>query len=535
MDAARSRVSFEEGRLGSLAEDADFQDGYFAAADGTDEDDEGDEGDTVSPYSNSRRRASLSIRIPPSRITSDIAFTALQYLPMPILVLSSEKTVVLANEAMGRLLGIQPGYEQDEEDANMGPLERLTSREEAKTFTDILYGTTLAQLGFDLFRNGSAVFVAWEEFLDTIFDDASRAQCSTTQLNTFHSRARDKDVTPTGSSHKRSVSAASSGRLSQMSGTRAEVHDAAVDVVFSTHRDSKNGVPLAHRNEMADHVQAQMIVSVWATEDEQYFTLTFTASRTDSAISSPPSSEGTKATSRTVSRTATSYSAGARSGLSSSSSSSSRSDFKKGRVQSPPSTTFASPTHIPTMDFPPRGPPAKASQNTAPSMFSKSNKLKEALLNSMNMPAYAMWKDESFGVPNKAAIKLLYPWIEDGQHDSSEQARDFLARYTLYRDDFSEEIPMEEFPIYRLMRLQQRFEGYRVGMYSVKDGSQMVFDTSGEPLKDDKGEFLGGVVLFHDVTDYARTINRERTKNERQFENICNMVRMTTVYTDNTC
>lgn len=187
-------------------------------------------------------------------------------------------------------------------------------------------------------------------------------------------------------------------------------------------------------------------------------------------------------------------------------------------------TTFASPTTIPTMDFPPRGPPAKASQTSAPTMFSKSNKLKEALLNSMSFPAYAMWKDETFGIPNKAAIKLLYPWIEDGQFDSSEQAREFLGRYTLYREDFSEEIPMEEFPIYRLMRMQQRFEGYRVGMYSVKDGSQMVFDTSGEPLRDDKGEFIGGVVIFQDVTDYARTITAERTKNERQFENITNMI-----------
>lgn len=523
MDTPRSRVSFDDAhaqdRLGALPEETGSQDGYFGV-DVSDDDD--DEGDTVSPYS--RRRASLSIRIPPSRAAADIAFTALQYLPMPILVLSSEKTVVLANEALGRLLGIEPGYEQLEEDANMGPLEKLTSQD-GKSFTDILYGTTLAQLGLDLLQNGSAVFVAWEEFLDTIFDDASKAQSSTTQLNTFHSRSRDVDTTPTGSSHKRSVSAASSGRLSQGSGTRTEVHDAAVDVVFSTHRDSKTGIPLAHRNELADHVQAQMIVSVWATEDEQYFTLTFTAARSDSGLQSPPSSDGTKPTSRTVSRTATSFSTGARSGLSSSSSSSSRSELKKsGKIQSPPATTFASPTTIPVMDFPPRGPPAKASQTSAPSMFSKSNKLKEALLNSMNMPAYAMWKDESFGIPNRAAIKLLYPWIEDGQHDSSEQARDFLARYTLYRDDFSEELPMDEFPIYRLMRLRERFENYRIGMYSAKDGSQMVFDTSGEPLRDDKGEFLGGVVLFHDVTDYARTITAERTKNERQFENICNMV-----------
>lgn len=97
-------------------------------------------------------------------------------------------------------------------------------------------------------------------------------------------------------------------------------------------------------------------------------------------------------------------------------------------------------------------------------MFSKTTKLKEALLNSMSIPAYAMWKDESFGIPNIAAVKLIYPWIEDGKFDSSEQARDFLSHYVLYRPDFSEEIPLSEFPIMRLMKEQQGFEGYRVGM-----------------------------------------------------------------------
>jgi PAS domain S-box-containing protein len=140
------------------------------------------------------------------------------------------------------------------------------------------------------------------------------------------------------------------------------------------------------------------------------------------------------------------------------------------------------------------------------------------------MPAYALWKDESFGIPNKAAIKMLYPWIDDGNYDSSEQARDFLAHFVLYKDDFSGEIPLEDFPIMKLMREQQSFEGYRVGMYSVKDGSQLLFDTSGECLRDAQGDFLGGLVLFHDVTDYARTISRQQQQNERQFEHICNMI-----------
>lgn len=157
-------------------------------------------------------------------------------------------------------------------------------------------------------------------------------------------------------------------------------------------------------------------------------------------------------------------------------------------------------------------------------MFTKTNKLKEALLNSMRIPAYAMWKDESFGIPNKAAVKLIYPWIQDGNFETDEQARDFLSRYILYDGDFTSELSLDDYPILKLMKEKTRFDGYRVGMYSVKDGSQVLFDVTGETLVDDKGEFIGGIVLFNDVTDYAKTINRYKTLSERQFENICNAI-----------
>ncbi|KXS98134.1 hypothetical protein AC578_9392 [Pseudocercospora eumusae] len=506
---SRSRVSFQEGN----------KDDYFTASGSEDGLEEG----TASPMSASRRRASLSIRIPPPQLKADMAFAALQYLPMPVMVLSSTKQIVLANEAMGRLLGIDPDCVHEEDDVHMHPLQRLASRE-VKSASDVLYGATLGQLGFDLLQNGSPVFVAWEEFLETVVDDASKAQCSTTQLNTHHGRAKDKDTTPTRQRHhKRSISTgatSTSSRHSHTSGARTEVHDASLSVVFSTHRDAKTGMPLAARTELTHHVQCQMIVSVWATEHEQFYTLTMTAATGSESSSS--SSDSAKTTSRTVSRQATSsYSNSVPSGLSSNSSSSEASNNKRVTYQSSPTSNYASPT---VSEFPPRGPPIK-STIAAPSMFAKTNRLKDALLNSVNIPAYAMWKDESFGIPNMAAVRLLYPWITDkDSYDSTEQAKDFLSRFTLYRGDFSEEVPFEEFPIMKLMRERQRFENLRIGMYSVKDGSRMLFDVSGEPLIDDKGDFLGGVVLFHDVTGYAQTISRQQEQNERQFENICNMV-----------
>ena len=62
------------------------------------------------------RRASMSIKMPPARATAETAFLALEYLPMPVLVLSDSKQIILANEAMGRLLGID-AIEEEEGDS----------------------------------------------------------------------------------------------------------------------------------------------------------------------------------------------------------------------------------------------------------------------------------------------------------------------------------------------------------------------------------------------------------------------------------
>lgn len=512
---SRGRVSSEDPDIaghapGTPREDIQAED-YFA--DGVSGE------DATSPR---RGPVPLSIQIPPSQLKTDIAFMALQYLPMPVLVLSSQYTVVLANEAMGRLFGLDLEHEPaDSEDGN--ELAKLDSKE-VRTASDILYGASLAQLGVDLLQNGSAIFVAWENLLETVVHDASRAQCSTTQLNMHHPRAMDHNSTPTLNAYPRSTSPASSSRESTRSGTKIEVHDAVVDVVFSTNRDPLTGRPKDTRLAISNHVQSQMIISVWASENEQYFTCTFTAPNAGSTAVGP--NGGLKTVSRTVARApTTSPSVSMSSGMSSNSSSSSSGPRKSGKRSITPTTSsgLVSPNAPPLNEFPPKGPPMRFS-TSAPTMFSKVNRLKDAILNSMNIAAYAMWKDETFGIPNKAAMKLVYPWIEDGQYDISDRARDFLDCFVLYTGDFSAELPFEDFPIMRVMRERQSFEGYRVGMYSVTDGSQLLFDVCGEPLMDDNGEFLGGLVLFHDITGYASTIIRQKEENERQFEDITNMV-----------
>jgi hypothetical protein len=88
---------------------------------------------------------SLSIQIP-SPTTTMASITAMQYLPVPILVLSSLKTIVVANEAMGRLLGI------DFESTAFHDL----------SISEVLQDKSMGDLGIDILQNGSPLLVSWE-------------------------------------------------------------------------------------------------------------------------------------------------------------------------------------------------------------------------------------------------------------------------------------------------------------------------------------------------------------------------------------
>lgn len=456
----------------------------------------------------SRGCSSMSIPMPPSQTTLDMAFTALQYLPVPILVLSSLKTVVLANEAMGRLLGIDPSKSTepffDDED---GLLTRRFTQVHYHGATETLHGTSIESLGIDLLQSGSPVWVAWEEFLNTILDDALAAQQTSRQAS-----FDGGDVTPRASMAPISEPLTTPPNHAALptNGSRATVHDIAVDVVFSTDRHPENGMPRVtkanHNTKIADsHLEATMIISVWSFDNEQYYTLSFTAAQSMSLA-------GARHEQRTVSKTQKNYASGMGSGSSSSS----------GSRRHHNSNSASPSTHpVPLL---PNGPANHASLGSTSTLLSKSNKMKDAILNAIPMPTYAMWKDESFGIPNRAALRLL-GLTSDGSISSPDHQRDFLAQYKLYTGDFSRELHLEEYPIMHMMSTQKRFVNRRLGMINPETGKRTLYDVDGEEILDAKtGEFLGGLVIFRDVTVYADTITAERQKNEKQFEDITNMI-----------
>jgi PAS domain S-box-containing protein len=133
----------------------------------------------------------------------------------------------------------------------------------------------------------------------------------------------------------------------------------------------------------------------------------------------------------------------------------------------------------------------------------------------MSLPAYAMWKDESFGIPNKALLRLLSKEVQISRFDQ----RQFLSLFRIWSEDFKREYSLDEFPIIELCRTQKAFHGRRIGMKDPETGSNIIFEINGEPVLDDKtGEFIGGLVVLNDVTEYIDKISGEVEANQKQWE-----------------
>ncbi|KAK5147470.1 hypothetical protein LTR04_000826 [Oleoguttula sp. CCFEE 6159] len=212
------------------------------------------DGEEHSPSSTGR--SSFSIRMPPSTTTALTALTALQYLPMPLLVLSSLKTVVLANEAMGRLLGIDlvAAAEQETDDDYVG---------DVLSASDVLQGKSMGQLGIDVLQNGTPVWVVWEEFLDTIVNQATKA-AEAKEPTHGKDDLRSGESTPTATNQNVSKHVESFASLSSVNLAKTTVHDVAVDVVLSPERDSLTGLASAKKDRTSTSnapIQATLIIS----------------------------------------------------------------------------------------------------------------------------------------------------------------------------------------------------------------------------------------------------------------------------------
>jgi PAS domain S-box-containing protein len=430
-----------------------------------------------------RRSDSASpFRLPmPFLSPGQLALSTLQFLPVPILVVNNLKTVVLANDAFGRLVG----------PSGDGPTDRPGN---ASSALDKLRGQSLSQVGIDLLQDGRPVWVSWEAFLDAVVTDADAAKAMVRRGSALH----DGHATPTAS--------AAQDRASRPPAD--ESSDVTVEVVISRRDINKTNIDPRLKSKASDfQAYAKMIVSVWQVEDRQkYFTLTFTS---------------TEAHESSLARGRKSV---AQAGLLDSA------DRKTIVPSNPPSAVSSrgsgSPSYraspgtisVTSSPFPPMGPPSKSSLSNTPSILQKTIIMKDALLDNSEMPIIGMWKDGSVTFPNAAARKFL---PEGAEVDDIVNGFDLLPKWRTYTEDFARELGPSEFPMAVLLRTEQPFSGMRFGTYD-RAGKPYVLDALGEAIRDDgTGEFLAGVVTCRDVTHMTRMITEIKDKDAERFRLIC--------------
>jgi PAS domain S-box-containing protein len=132
-----------------------------------------------------------------------------------------------------------------------------------------------------------------------------------------------------------------------------------------------------------------------------------------------------------------------------------------------------------------------------------------------------MWKDEGFGIPNKALLRLL---PKECSYTPGDQ-REFLDQFKVWTEDFQRKVELDEFPIIEVCRTQQRIGPKRLGMRHPQTGTRIVYEINGEPvMHEETNEFLGGIVIFKDITEYTNKIAAQIEENEKQFEYIANFM-----------
>ncbi|RDA95531.1 hypothetical protein CP533_5431 [Ophiocordyceps camponoti-saundersi (nom. inval.)] len=422
----------------------------------------------------------------PSISPGQLAFSAMLYHPVPTMVLNSLKTVVMANEAMGKMMGIIPDNDDDDDDDDQHP-----HRDDAASATiERLRGQTLSQVGIDMLQEGRPVWISWESFLDSLLQEANVHQPAT-EAAQRRSRRSGGDATPTVGSAK----------------AQQPRRDTVLDVVISRKDIGKTTFDTRLKSKESEYqALAKMIVTIWEVEDHQtYFTLTFT--NTHSTPSIPVHNK------KSVARSSLLEAADRKSIVVSNPSS-----VASSRESSSPSFHSPAAVSVSSSPFPPMGPPSMASHSSTPSLLQKITLMKDALLDNTQIPILAMWKDGSVAFPNKAARLML---SASADLDAVVDGFDLLANWPLWTEDFSRCLDVCEYPMSILLRTETPFASMRVGAFD-REGKKMVHDVLGEAIRDDTtGEFLAGVVTWRDVTDMTEVITQIKERDEERFRLIC--------------
>ncbi|KAI1425152.1 hypothetical protein F5Y12DRAFT_749061 [Xylaria sp. FL1777] len=400
---------------------------------------------------------------------TQLAFSAIQFLPIPLLLLDDLKTIVLANEAMGRLLGL------------IGKAPSPVS--------DILRGKTLSQIGVDFLSDSRTNELSLESFLESL-----------------KGRMRSTHVAKSSSSDADNIRDGIFSKSGELGAEGKTDSGSTVHIVVTFKELHSEMVTKTHRSEF--RTTAKMTTTVWETELHQtYYMLTFNDTNLDPFSTIEPRMPV------------------AESSLCEPANQSAISSVNQSLVTSPGQDSGSISIHPhPVMSLsslaqsPATTTSSKLSHSSPPSLLQKETIIKDALLDNTETPILAMWKDGSAPVFNKAARELFKP----SSGVNSTNGYGALPRLDVWNEEFTRMLESSEFPTAVLLQEQKPFSGRRIGAYNKTTGEKVVYDVLGELLKDDKtGEIIGGVVTCRDVTYMAQEITNIRKADEERFRLIC--------------
>ncbi|KAK6201753.1 hypothetical protein LQW54_009412 [Pestalotiopsis sp. IQ-011] len=449
-------------------------------------------GSSPSPPVSRRSQSGSPFRLELPYISpGQLAFSAMQYLPVPVLVLNNFKTVVLANEAMTRLLGT---------------VTDDTDLQDVPFIVDSLRGQTLPQIGIDMLQDGRPVWVSWDGLFDSLVADgltkAADVLPEDDRMNEGNLGSATPRVKSPGPGAENTVDSDGTANPAGKCGTTP--NNSVIEVIISS-----KTIRQGSRRKIEHHSHAKMIINIFEIDEQQtYFTLTFTNTKTPTA-SIPVQKKVPRSS-------ATSLEAADKKSISHSNPPSVGSSHDS---NSPSMRISPSAVSMSSSPFPPMGPPSRSLNTSTPSLFQKMTTIKDALLDNTRMPILAMWKDGSAPVMNAAARELF---VDQDASMKDSDGFDLLREWLVFDEDFERQYEESEFPIAVLLRTGEPFTGMRVGMLNKQLDKKIIYDVLGEVIKDPiTGEMLAGVITCQDVTHMAQEITTIKEQDEERFKLIC--------------
>ena len=170
------------------------------------------------------------------------------------------------------------------------------------------------------------------------------------------------------------------------------------------------------------------------------------------------------------------------------------------------------------------GPPSAATATSTPRPSEdltdqdKLIRMQSNMLNGLEVPIIALWKDESVVAMNKAMGRWTY---HSGHDVSITDVIGVISRFKIYSEDFTRELAMEEYPLVQICRSRAPSPKFRVGLIG-ENARRGIFEFTVDSIYDDEtGEFQGVLAALKDVTWYTDQLKAQSDQNERQFQLIC--------------